>query len=281
MADDPKPDEESEEEVDPKEKETSVEDIVIDASVSDESEKKDPEKEPEVETVSLKDFEDVKDSVKTLEKELKRSQGDKTNLNKALHEARQKKVVTEDAPLSDDHLLKILDDNVGDSQTILNIVKYQAEQAAKKVSGEVVNDADMKKKAKEAGDILTSMYPDLSEDGSEMRTAVDETKGYYGLDDHPMGDFFATGIQVLNALPGLIASAEKRGEETALKGKADGKRKQEISDNLSHTRRDKQSSGTGLTESQNETAEQLGLSSAQMKTYKQIVGKSATVQVKE
>ncbi|MEA2066543.1 MAG: hypothetical protein U9O65_05535 [Thermotogota bacterium] len=238
--------------------------------IDEDPDKKSKEKE---ETVPKKDFEDLQANFKKLE-------GDKRNLNKALHEARQKKAGKEDAPLTDKQLLKILEDNDDDPQTILNVVKYQAEQAAKKASGEVVSDAETRKKSKEADTLLKSMYPSLDDDSSDMRKAVNETKLYYGLGDNPLGDFFATGIQVLNALPDLITSAEKRGEETALKGKADDKRKKSIKDNLS-LKGGKEVLSTGLTESQTETASQLNLSDAQMKTFKKIVGKTATVTVKE
>lgn len=238
--------------------------------IDEDPDKKSKEKE---ETVPKKDFEDLQANFKKLE-------GDKRNLNKALHEARQKKAGKEDAPLTDKQLLKILEDNDDDPQTILNVVKYQAEQAAKKASGEVVSDAETRKKSKEADTLLKSMYPSLDDDSSDMRKAVNETKLYYGLGDNPLGDFFATGIQVLNALPDLITSAEKRGEETALKGKADDKRKKSIKDNLS-LKGGKEVLSTGLTESQTETASQLNLSDAQMKTFKKIVGKTATVMVKE
>lgn len=245
----------------------------LDEDEDDPDKKKKPEKKDEKETVSKEDFETLQNSVKKLE-------GDKRNLNKALHEARQKKVEKEDAPLTDEQLLKILADNEDDPQAILNVVKYQAEKAAKKASGEVVSDVEMKKKGKEAGDILRNMYPSLDDDSSDMRKAVNETKSYYGLDDHPLGDFFATGVQILNVLPDLISSAEKRGKESTLKGEADDKRKKSIKDNLSH-KGGKKVLSTGLTESQTETATQLNLSDAQMKTFKKIVGKTATVTVKE
>ena len=276
MADE-KPDEKSEDKSD------SIEDVVVEGLEKEEledidldelDEEPDEKKSEEKETVSTKDFEALQSSLKSLE-------GDKRNLNKALHEARQKKAVKEEAPLTDEQLLKILEDNEGDKQTILNVVKYQAEKAAKKVSGEVVTDADMKKKGKEANGILKNMYPSLDDDSSEMRKVVDETKSYYGLGEHPLGDFFATGIQVLNALPDLITFAENRGKESALKGKADDKRKSNIKDNLSHKKGGKKTSSAGLTESQTETAKQLGLSDAQLKTFKKIVGTSASVSVKE
>lgn len=273
MADELEPD--GIEEDPPEKKDDPNDNIVVDGLDPDPD--PDPDSDPDLdldETVSKKDYE-------TLQEKLTRLEGDKKNLNKALHEARQKKAAKEDAPLTEDQLLKILQDNEGDPQTMLNIVKYQAEQAAKKVSGDVLSDAETKKKGKEANSVLKKMYPSLDDDSSEMRTAVDETKSYYGLDGHPLGDYFATGVQVLNALPSLIEAAERRGKDAALKDNADVKRKESIKDNLTPKGGKKTPPGAGLTMSQKEAADQLNLTPGQLKTYKQIVGKTATVQVKE
>ncbi|NQT34749.1 hypothetical protein HQ587_06130 [bacterium] len=243
---------------------------------------KDSDKDPKVDAVSKDDFDKLQSSFDSLQASLKSLEGDKKSLNKALHEARQKnKAAKKEEPLSEDQLLKILEEADGDAQTIMNVVKYQAEQAAKKSTGEAVTDADTKKKAKEAKGILSKMYPSLDDESSEMRKAVDETKSDYGLGSHPLGDFFATGIEVLNALPDLISAAEQRGKDAALKGKADGKRKESIKDGLSHGKGKQKTSATGLSSSQSETANQLGLSASQLKTYKKIVGSSASIQVKE
>jgi len=261
-------DEESEKDPDPDDE------IIVDGLEDEEEQDPDDEEESE-ETVSFKDYEE-------LQKKMERLEGDKKNLNKALHEARQKKAAKEESPLTDEQLLKILEDSEGDNQTILNVVKYQAEQAAKKASGDAFSNAEMKKKSAEANSVLKKMYPSIDDAASEMRTAVDETKAYYGLDGNPFGDYFATGIQILNALPNLIEAAEKRGKEAALKDKADVRRKESIKDNKPPLKGGKRSSpDAGLSESQREATKQLNLTPGQLKTYRQIVGKTAVVQVKE
>lgn len=239
------------------------------------------EEEEEKDDVSVKELETLKEELSSLKTTVGSLKTDKRNLNKALHESRQKSKAVKDEPLTEDQLLQILKDADGDAQTIMNVVKYQAEQAANKSTGKAVVDADTKKKADEAQTTLDVMYPSLADDSSEMRQAVNKTKSYYGLNDHPLGDFFATGVQILDALPSLISAAEKRGKETALKGAADGKRKESIKGNLSHGKKGKKSSTAGLSESQSETATQLNLTASQLKTFKKIVGSSASVSVKE
>ena len=217
-----------------------------------------------------------------LEKTVKQLQNDKFKLNKALHEARKKKKKDseKEEPLTDAQLLDILEENKDDPETILRVVKYQAEKSAKEASGKAVSTAEIKRQAKEAGDLLGQMYPSLYEEGSEMRQAVDSTKEKLGLNDNPLGDYFATGVQVLNALPELIVAAEKRGEAIALKKKVDNKRKQSIKENSRVSSKSKAEKKHVLTDTQVEAAKQLNLTEGQLKTYKKIMG-SKTVEVKE
>ena len=257
------------------------EDLVIDNSDDDEDDSEDDDKKT-ADTVSKADFDALKTDLDSTKSEMQKLRTDKTSLNKALHEARQKKAPKEeDAPLSDEQLLKILSDNDGDPQTILNIVKYQATQAARQISGEVVSDADIKKKSEDAAGMLDEMYPSLSDQTSEMRQAIDATKKHYGLDGNPLGDLYATGVKVLEGLPDLIAAAEERGKKEGLADRADNNRKDKIKSNLS-VKKGSKGSSKGLSSSQEEAAGQMGLSPAQLKTYQKLVaGKATTVQVKE
>jgi len=288
--------EEKKEELDVEEKEDetkddSLEDVLLEGlekeeqeevDLGEESEKEEDEPSKKKKTSDKDDAE--KTELESLKEQLSELRNDKIDLNKALHQARQKAKATKkevEAPLTDAQLLKILDEADNDPQTVLNVVRYQAEQAARKISGEAISGAELKRKQRESDKVLYEMYPSLSDESSDIRKAVDETKSYYGLDGNPLGDFFATGVQVLSALPGLLSAAEKRGEEKALKGKADDRRKKSIKDNLSHAKGGKKSFVTGLSESQAETAKQLGLSEPQMKTFKKIVGKATSVSVGE
>lgn len=232
---------------------------------------------------------DAKPTVEDLNQKVTALLVDKTNLQKALHEHRQKakslKAAKDDKddPLTEAQLIKIYEENKDDPKTLLRIVAHQAEQAAMKASSKVVLDSDIKKKVKEADGILSNMYPKLNEEGSDIRLATDETKSFYNIDEHPFGDFFAMGIQVLNALPNLLEAAEKRGESTALNTKADGTRKKDIKANQTQHGKKPVVKGGDLSNTEAETAKQMNLSPGAFKTYQKLVGnkQSKHVQVKE
>jgi len=231
------------------------------------------------------------EDIKTLQTQLDVLKTDKTNLQKALHEQRQKlkglkQTPTkddEDVPLTEAQLVQIYEENKDDPKTLLRIVKHQAEQAARKASGKAVLDSDIKSKVKEADNLLLTMYPRLTEEGSEIRIATDEIKSFYNIGDNPFGDFFAMGVQVLNALPNIISAAEKRGEDKALSIKADDSRKKDIKSNQTTHSKSTPSSTAGLSKTEQETAKQLNLSPGAYKTYQKLVGnkQSKNVQVKE
>jgi len=234
------------------------------------------------------------EDIKALKEQLDTLKTDKINLNKALHEQRQKlkglkqSKAEEDEPLTDAQIEQIYEENKDDPKVLLRIIKHQAEQAAKKASGKAIVDSDTKSKVKEADNLLLTMYPKLSEEGSEIRTATDEIKSFYGIDENPFGDFFAMGVQVLNALPGIISSAEQRGEEKALNSKtitikADEKRKADIKTTQSSRPSKTVVTTAGMSKTEIETAKQMNLSPGALRTYQKLVGKKASnsVQVKE
>jgi len=261
--------------------------IIPDSTPDDATPSKTPKTKPT--PASDGDVTPLTEDIKTLRTQLDALKTDKTNLQKALHEQRQKlksikaTPADEDVPLTEAQLVQIYEENKDDPKTLLRIVKHQAEQAAKKASGKAVLDSDIKSKVKEADNLLLTMYPRLTEEGSEIRTATDEIKSFYNIDDNPFGDFFAMGVQVLNALPNIIASAEKRGEDKALNIKADDSRKKDIKTNQTTHTKSTSPSNVGLSKTEQETAKQLNLSPGAFKTYQKLVGnkQSKNVQVKE
>jgi hypothetical protein len=256
-------------------------DVTVDVDDLDDDE--DDDDSPD--TVSAKDFSKLQSDYEKTKGEVEKLRNDKSNLNKALHEARQQKKskdTDQEEVLTDEQLVKILEDNANDPKTMLNIVKYQAEIAAKAASDKTIDIVSVNEKVKEADEMLEGMYPALNDETSEIRKAVNDTKNYYNRNDNPLGDLLATGVQVLYALPDLVEQAEKRGRAEKVKDKADNNRKEKVKENKSaRSRSTRLSEGAGLTASQAETAEQLNLSPAQMKAYKQMIGTKGTVQVKE
>lgn len=111
-------------------------------------------------------------------------------LNRALHEERQKRkwaTEKEEVVLTDEQVIGLLEEYKDDPRTLLNVIKYQAAQAAKGATKQAVEDEGVKAKKAEADAYLNKSFPGLNEEGSELRAAVDKTKEYIGVKDHPLG----------------------------------------------------------------------------------------------
>jgi len=260
-------------------------DVVVDLTPSDDGADDKSSAKDAADTVSKSEFDSFKAKAENDAKELERLRKDKSDLKSALHQARQTKKASkkdEEPPLTDAQLMTILRDNDGDPQTILNVVKYQAKRAASEASKEELSERDLTKKVSEANQLLSQMYPKLADEGSNIRVSVDEAKADLGITDHPLGDYFATGVQLLHNLPGLIEAAEKRGEESASKGTAEQRRKAAIRTGKGGAFRQSTGKRGTLSETADEAATQMGLSPAQRKIMAQISGrKTQTVSVKE
>ena len=262
------------------------EDVEVDMTPSDDDDEKKGGKAKDDTATLRTEFDTYK---KEKDAELVELRGKHSDLKSALHQARQankagKKKDEEEPPLTDDQLLKILRDNEGDPQTILNVVKYQAKRAATKASKDELTDSALRKKVTESNTLLGKLYPGLSDDSSKIRASVDRAKADYGLDDHPLGDLFATGVEVLNNLTELLSAAEERGRESATKtkGTADSQRKAAIKAGQGGAFKATPGKKGTLSESQEEVAGQMNLTPSQRKIMAQISGKKTqTVSVKE
>lgn len=153
-------------------------------------------------------------------------------LNRALHEERQKRKEKDEVALTDDQIMGLLNEYKNDPRTLLNVIKYQAQQAARGETKKAVEDEGTKAKKAEADAYLAKTFPDLDKDGSELRTAVNKTKEYIGVADHPMGDLIGTAVEYLRAGPVLMRQAYEKGVADAKAGKAEEARKGEIKETL-------------------------------------------------
>ena len=153
-------------------------------------------------------------------------------LNRALHEERQKRKEKDEVALTDDQIMGLLNEYKDDPRTLLNVIKYQAQQAARGETKKAVEDEGTKAKKAEADAYLAKTFPDLDKDGSELRTAVNKTKEYIGVADHPMGDLIGTAVEYLRAGPVLMRQAYEKGVADAKAGKAEEARKGEIKETL-------------------------------------------------
>lgn len=218
--------------------------------------------------------------LKEYERKLARLEEDKGNLKKALHEARQerksKKKEEDDGEtvLTDQQVLAILEEHKDDPKVMLNAIKYLAKQEAKGIKKDTLNESEIRAKKADIDKFLAQRYPQLNEEGSDVRVGVDKAKEALNLADHPFADYLAVGAGVLNQLPDICKHWFEEGKKAALDGKADEARKQQIKDgNLTPGKGnkdfDKGKGDTGLTPQQLETAKRLGFTTkAQLKLYK-------------
>lgn len=157
-------------------------------------------------------------------------------LNRALHMERQKRKEAapgkEEVVLSDEQVIGLLEEYKDDPRTMLNVIKYQAAQAAKGATKQAVEDEGVKAKKAEADAYLNKSFPGLNEEGSELRAAVDKTKEYIGVKDHPLGDLIGTAVEYLRAGPTLMRQAYEKGVADAKAGKAEEARKGEIKETV-------------------------------------------------
>ncbi len=187
------------------------------------------------------------------------------DLNRALHELRQekKKEKKEDdgeTVLTDAQLEALMTEYKDDPKTLLNIIKYQAERAAKGAAKKTVDDADTIKKKREAEEYVYKNYPDLTQEDSELRVSVNKAKESLDLTDHPYGELLGTSVTALMALPTLLKNAYDKGRKDVEDGVKEKTRKDLIKDgDLTPKGKKGGETGKALSADQSDVAKRLGL----------------------
>jgi len=211
-----------------------------------------------------------------LKSRLDRLEGDKKDLKKALHEARQEKKKAKEEPqaiLTDAELTKIIEEHHDDPKVIFNAVTYKMQQLMKTGKAEAINEVEIKGKQKDLQNILKDRIKDIDDETSEARTIINRAKTDFNLDDHPFGDFLSAAAAVYIDLPTIAKNWKEEGRKEALSGKAEENRKKEIKGNQLLTGGKKLSSDkkeSELTSDQLDTAKRLGFANdpAKLKLYK-------------
>jgi hypothetical protein len=231
---------------------------VLDGSKAD-------DKEPIIDTG--KDKQELSEKMADYETRMQRLEDDKRNLKKALHEARQEKKakkVDDTVSLTDADLTKIIEEHKDDPSVLLNAVTYKMEQIVKKGKIEAVDEVQVKQKANQLNNFLKSKFGDtLDDDSSELRVGINKAKDFLNVSDHPFGDAIGAAAVVFENMPKLLQAEYERGKNEALTGNVEKNRVSGIKNGNSLMSGSKRTDGgsnkaTGLTESQAETAKQLG-----------------------
>ena len=248
-----------------------------DVTIEEGIEEDEPEKaeKPAAKTAE-KPSKDQDDPIKI---ELERMKSKISDLNKALHEERKSKreAAKDEAPqLSDAEIKKLFKEYQDDPDTLFQIVKYTAEQAAKGASKDAVDKGKIAENRKETESFLQKNYPDVYKEDSELHQYVSKTKTEMGLADHPYGDFLGTAVQVLINAPNIMKQVYDRGRNDALGGKAEKTRKEIVKESgLTPKGRSVGAESGKLTDAQKDVAQRLGLTGNKLKAFEKIVSKNA------
>lgn len=190
------------------------------------------------------------------------------DLNRALHEERQRGKAKGDGKdevvLTDQQIEGLLTEYKDDPKTLLNIIKYQAQVAAKGAAKDATTSADVAKRKQELEGFLYKNYPDLTRDDSDLRMAVNKAKTELGIEDHPFGEFFATAATNLMAMPHLLKNAYDKGRKDAEEGNAEKSRKELVKGSgLTPGKGKAKAEGAPSAPEMSDVAKRLGLKSPQ------------------
>ena len=209
------------------------------------------------------------------------------DLNRALHEARtaKKAETKEEVVLTDEQIKGLLEEYKDDPATLMNVMKYMAQQAAKGEAKKTISDADVVRKKKEAEDYIYKTYPDLTVEDSQLRAQVNRVKDELGIQEHPFGELFGTAVSFFTAAPMILKEAYDKGRADAEAGVAEKTRKELIKGTGLSPKGKSAGATGGLAENVKDVSQRLGLTSPkQIALLKKLTaaGKGArTVQVEE
>jgi hypothetical protein len=189
------------------------------------------------------------------------------SLRRLHYEERHKKKEekTEQPTLTDEQLLKFMEDAGNDKASMLRVMKYAAEQAAKGAKVSALSEADMLSKKREVEKNLKNVFKDKWDDPtSEVRTELSNIKSEFSIDDnHPYSDLFGVAVGIMKNLPNIQKAAFEAGKAEATKGLSEEERQKNIDQNKLGGGIKKGGGGngkgkSGLTPAQEDIAKKLG-----------------------
>jgi len=265
-------DEELEErEIEESEEEEQDEDIDLDLD-EDEDEENEEESEEEEDDTDYKELSGKQGkTIDELTANIKNLNAGAYKMRKAL-EAKDTKDGDEDSKFTDAQLLGMMNEHKDDPAVMLQIMKHISKESGKKSEENAVDAAEIATTKKQVDSFITKNWPEINEDGSDLRRDVDEAKKMLRIEDHPYSDYLGIAAALVTNLPDMIAAAEERGKSAKIKDKNETNRKQGIKDNKLSSKGKKKGAEVKLPAQAQATAKQLGLTKSQVKIYKQMLG---------
>jgi hypothetical protein len=265
------PDDEELEELEPEESEEE-QDEDIDLGLEDEGEETEEESEEEDDDTDYKELSGKQGkTIDELTSNIKNLNAGAYKMRKAL-EAKDTTDKDEDGKFTDTQLLGMLREHKDDDAVQLQIMKHVSEESSKKIEAKVVDAAEIAATKKQVDSFITKNWPEINEEGSDLRKDVDEAKKMLRIEDHPYSDYLGIAAALVTNLPDMITAAEERGKSAKIKDKNETNRKQSIKDNKLSDKGRKIGAEVKLPAQAQATAKQLGLTKSQIKIYKQMLG---------
>ena len=211
----------------------------------------------------------VTERVKSLEAQLH-------DLNRALHHERQKakEAKQPEAELTDEQLVNLMKEHGDDPATMLNIMKYAGQQAAKKAGKEQADVAQVSQLKHANDQYVAKKWPEIYTNPA-VKAGIDQYKSLMRLTDHPMADHLAASAWVADNLEAMQREWYDRGINDGLKGKVDKARKDNIALKAPAPAagRQKATAGPKLSGTANETFKQMGLSKGAAEIAARLIAK--------
>jgi len=208
--------------------EEDIDPEVLLEKLSEEKGKELPSKETLAKSEPAKETPSPSPKEEELLSQIERLRGDKTNLQKALHEERQGKKAAKEAvetPLTDADLVKIMEEHKDDPAVILNTLNYKMNILLKKGTAQAVNEVEIKGKADELGQELRRRYgTDIDDESSPIRQQIERAKEYFDLKDHHYGEGLSAAMVVFTALPQIKEHFYQQGVKDQMEGKVEKER---------------------------------------------------------
>ena len=218
-----------------------------------------------------------------IEAERKRIADERRALNRDSYEVRQlkKKLKEKEAAkpdeieLTDAQFEQLIETHQSDPKMQVQIMKQMAKQIAKGSEVKATDAVEIKQMKTEMDGYLSTNFPDLAKEDSELRGSLEKARSILRVEDHPFADFLSMAGIMFKRLPELVKAAEERGRADAMKGAVESRRKETIKGN-------KPASGGTPPDKKGEPSEgnNYGLTAEQMETAKKNFGFSRPQQFK-
>ena len=193
-------------------------------------------------------------------------------MRKALEAKETDKDKDDDGQFTDAQLLGMMNEHQDDPAVMLQIIKHISKESGKKSTEKAVDATEIASTKKQVDSFITQNWPEINEEGSDLRKDVDEAKKMLRIEDHPYSDYLGIAAALVTNLPDMITAAEERGKSAQIKDKNETNRKQSIKDNKLSNKGKKTGAEVKLPAQAQATAKQLGLTKSQIKIYKQMLG---------